>query len=149
MIEFVWKNRLWQWDYFTFTKKSEDDLTIARTSLTRPLGTFNAQTYVSNVWDRGTENLNVQAIYSGVANSDYLTETQAQWIEGLFTSEDVYIFKTSANVYDKATNLTISADAPQIIPVVIKSASYKRKTSVNDKCISYTIQYEYSKEQRV
>ena len=68
----------------------------------------------------------------------------------MFTSNNVYLIDTEQDIYTQATGTTISADAPNVIPVVITSATFVKKTSVNDQCkIQYTMEYEYSKEQRV
>ena len=116
----------------------------------RTLGTYNATTYTENSFDRGKETLSTDATYSEEANTDYLTEKQAEWIEGLFTSENVYLIDTQQDIFTQATGTTISADAPNVIPVVIKASEYIKKTSVNDQCsIQYTIKYQYSKSQRI
>ena len=150
MIQLAWLNRLGQWDYFTLNKKSSRSLNIKRTSMEKTLGTYNATTYAENSFDRGTETLSTEAKYKETANTDYLTELQAEWIESLFTSKNVYLISTEQNIYATATSTTISADAPTVVPVVIDSASYTKKTSVNDQCkIQYTLNYTYSKQQRV
>lgn len=150
MVELAWKNRLGQWDYFTLKKKNTKTLNTTRTSMERTLGTYNATTYAENSFDRGTATLSADAIYSETANTDYLTEKQAEWIEELFTSKNVYMIDTQQDIWSKASGTNISADAPNVIPVVITSATYTKKTAVNDKCqIQYTLEYKYSKNQRV
>jgi len=150
MKQFTWLNRLGGWDYFSFKKKDVKTLNIKRTKMKEPLGTFNAATYAENSFDRGSKTLKADAVYSESANTDYLSEIQAEWLEGLFTSNNVYLIDTEQDIYTQATGTTISADAPNVIPVVITSATFVKKTSVNDQCkIQYTMEYEYSKEQRV
>ena len=150
MKELAWKNRFGQWDYFTFKKKDEKNLSITRTSMEKPIGDFNSLAYSENSFRRGTETLTTNATYQQTVNSDYLTELQAEWMEGLFTSNDVYLINTESDIFNKNCGQTISADNPDVLPVVITSAEYKKKTSVNDKCqIQYTLTYNYSHKQRV
>ena len=149
MKELAWKNRFGQWDYFTFKKKDEKNLSITRTSMEKPIGEFNSTLYTENSWNRGTETLKTDATYQETVNSDYLTEIQAEWLEDLFTSNDVYLINTENDIFNKVSGQTIDADNPAVVPVVITSAEYKKKTSVNDKCqIQYTLTYNYSKKQR-
>ena len=150
MKQLAWKNRFGQWDYFTFKKKDEKNLSITRTSMEKPIGDFNSLAYSENSFRRGTETLTTNATYQQTVNSDYLTELQAEWMEGLFTSNDVYLINTESDIFNKNCGQTISADNPDVLPVVITSAEYKKKTSVNDKCqIQYTLTYNYSHKQRV
>tara|TARA_R100000700_G_C3102529_1_gene98951 strand:- start:464 stop:715 length:252 start_codon:yes stop_codon:yes gene_type:complete len=73
-------------------------------------------------------------------NTDYISESEAIWIEELFTSPEVYILngyqEDTANAYIRR----------YIEPVVVKTSSYVRKTTANDKLLQYTLDIERSKE---
>ena len=73
-------------------------------------------------------------------NTDYLTEAEAIWIEELFTSPEVYILN---GYQDDTANAYIRR---YIEPVVVKTSSYVRKTTANDKLLQYTLDIERSKE---
>jgi hypothetical protein len=147
MVELIWKNRLGAWDYYTFRKKDTIQTNITRTSMKRPVGKFNDTLYTENVWNRGTETLITTATKRGIVNTDYVSEKVGEWLEDLFTSNDVYFVKTFGDFDEVGSQWT--SDLPQIVPVVIESTSFIKKTHTNDKCqIQYTIEYSYSHSER-
>tara|TARA_R100001015_G_C4629674_1_gene190708 strand:- start:1689 stop:3053 length:1365 start_codon:yes stop_codon:yes gene_type:complete len=149
MVELAWKNRLGVWDYYTFKKKDEKRLSITRTGMSKVFGTYNTATYSVNSFDRGGETLTTEAMFTASANTDYMSEKQAQWLQGCFTSNEVYLIDTTKDVFQTSSGATISADAPNVIPIEITSAEFTEKTRINNQCeIQYTINYKYSKPQR-
>jgi hypothetical protein len=63
-------------------------------------------------------------------NTEWLTEPQANLIEKLIMSTDVYVIQNPDSEYTE--------------PVIVTDSSLIRKTVANDKLIQYTIKIEYS-----
>ena len=75
-------------------------------------------------------------------NSDFLTNDEAVWFEDLINSPEVYILEPMQ------TDQTDYALNTYVTPVVLKTTSYTRKTTVNDKLIQYTFELEKTKTLR-
>ena len=146
--QFAWKNNLGQWDYFTFTHKTIKKSGATRTTYDKVRGNYaDASASVDfsySSFDRGKQNIEVKARMSATANSGYVTETQSEWLKELFNSEEVYYIDDNLTLQE--TNAGVIT-APVVRPIIITSSSYTLKTSVNDKLINYTIEFEYANEE--
>ena len=126
-----WRNSVGCWDYFNFKMKSTQSVEVKRDSYSKMLGEFNSTKYSYNNFDRGIKNRNVEARLIEVLNTDFITEQDAQLLEKLIVSDDVFIIENS--------------DTDYTVPVIIRDSSFVRKTVANDKIkIQYTIQIEYA-----
>tara|TARA_R100000781_G_scaffold1540_3_gene2587 strand:+ start:776 stop:2209 length:1434 start_codon:yes stop_codon:yes gene_type:complete len=126
-----WRNSVGCWDYFNFKMKSTQSIEVKRDSYSKMLGEFNSTKYLYNNFDRGIKNRNVEARLTEVLNTDFITEQDAQLLEKLIISNDVFIVE--------------NADTDYTVPVIIRDSSFVRKTVANDKVkIQYTIQIEYA-----
>tara|TARA_Y100001938_G_scaffold87604_1_gene120008 strand:+ start:1489 stop:2958 length:1470 start_codon:yes stop_codon:yes gene_type:complete len=127
----AFRNSLGCWDYFNFTMKSTQSLDIKRESYSTLQGEFNSTEYSYNNFDRGIKNRKVEARMSEVLNTDFITEEDAELIEKLVISDDVFILE--------------NADTDYTVPVIIKDSTFVKKTNPNDGIkIQYTIQIEYA-----
>ena len=76
--------------------------------------------------------LNTQAKQSHTFSSGYYPEFAVKYFEELLLSENVWI-----------TRLRIQQpNSPEIIPVIVKDSNMVYKTSLNDRLIEYTIEFE-------
>ena len=126
-----WRNSVGCWDYFNFKMKSTQSIEVKRDSYSKMLGEFNSTKYSYNNFDRGIKNRNVEARLTEVLNTDFITEQDAQLLEKLIISNDVFIVEND--------------DTDYTVPVIIRDSSFVRKTVANDKVkIQYTIQIEYA-----
>tara|TARA_R110000772_G_scaffold3426_3_gene12185 strand:+ start:880 stop:1890 length:1011 start_codon:yes stop_codon:yes gene_type:complete len=82
--------------------------------------------------DAPVKTFNTQAKKSYILNSGYYPEGAVEYFEQLLLSE--YVWMT---VYNKR-----NPAAERTIPVRVKSSSIKLKTSLNDRLIDYTIEFE-------
>ena len=82
--------------------------------------------------DAPVKTFNTQAKKSYILNSGYYPEGAVEYFEQLLLSE--YVWMTVYNKRNPASELTI--------PVRVKSSSIKLKTSLNDRLIDYTIEFE-------
>jgi hypothetical protein len=94
------------------------------------LGTFNKSKYRYNNTQRGKKTRQVTAVLKETLNTDWITEQDANLLEKLIMSTDVYIVE--------------NADTEFTQGVVVTDSSFVRKTNANDKLIQYTIQIEYA-----
>lgn len=116
-------NRLGGFDIFRFSRKSTRKINIEREMFTKSLSWDYATT------DRGETTLNVNYNEEITANSNWLTEKEAQIMEELFCSTEVY---------------SVDDANQQIQPVVVLSKDYITKTVANNKLIQYTIVFRFS-----
>ena len=82
--------------------------------------------------DAPVKTFNTQAKKSYILNSGYYPEGAVEYFEQLLLSEYVWMI-----VYNKR-----NPSSEQRIPVRVKSSSIKLKTSLNDRLIDYTIEFE-------
>ena len=79
------------------------------------------------------KNFRVNAKEKIKLSTDFLSDLESVWIEGLLNSPEVYIInKSTANDNGGIINKYVE-------PVIVTTSSFTRKTVANDKIISYTI----------
>tara|TARA_R100001594_G_scaffold112420_2_gene147273 strand:- start:3499 stop:4866 length:1368 start_codon:yes stop_codon:yes gene_type:complete len=125
-----WRNSLGCYDYFNFKKKSTQRVEVTRNNYSSIMGRFNASKWYYNNTMRGKKTRQVTAILKETLNTDWITEEDANLLEKLIMSTDVYIVE--------------NADTEFTQGVMITDSSFIRKTRANDKMIQYTIQIEYA-----
>ena len=94
------------------------------------LGTFNKSRWRYNNTQRGKKTRQTTAILKETLNTDWITEQDANLLEKLIMSTDVYIVENADTTYTEA--------------VMITDSSFVRKTVANDRKIQYTINIEYA-----
>jgi hypothetical protein len=91
----VWfLNRLGGFDAYTFPAKGDKEINTSRTEFTKIYGDFRTGS-PSNLWSydiyqRGRTTLSVNAQQSETWRSNWLSETEAKWMEELFTTVELY-----------------------------------------------------------
>ena len=143
-IRLAWLNQWGAWDYYTFTMKSVRSTTTNRTTYTQMGGTWNNSVYEIEGYKGGKKNFRVNSTERIQINSDFLTEADAVWFEGLINSQSVYIL----NGYQDETPPYFTITNKYVEPVLITTSSYTRKTIANDKLIQYTFDLERNKTQK-
>ena len=94
------------------------------------MGRFNGSKWSYNNTMRGSKTRQVTAVLKETLNTDWINEADANLLEKLIMSTDVYIVE--------------NADITYTEPVMITDTSFVKKTVANDKLIQYTIQIEYA-----
>ena len=111
-----------------FFKKSKENLTIKKESYKSNIalnyGGYNSTTHVNR-------DFNVIGNESISLSSGYLSEEYNEVFKQLLLSEKVWV-----------TNILESGE--QVLPINVKTSSIAYKTSVNDKLVDYTIEFEKS-----
>ena len=75
-------------------------------------------------------------------NTDYITESEAEWLQELFNSQQMYI------VNDYHFNTGVNNINRFVEPVILTTSSYKVKTTINDKLIQYTFDFKRNADRR-
>lgn len=142
-IRLTWLNKFGVWDYYNFTKKSIRSFSTNRKSYTQITGTWNDSKFRLNGHSGGKKTYNSSISEKIKLNTDYITESEAIWLEELFISNDVYILEQRS---------TDSADEgymrKYIQPATITNSTHTRKTKSNDKLIQYTFEVETTKTKK-
>tara|TARA_Y100000401_G_scaffold43087_1_gene32836 strand:- start:2322 stop:3824 length:1503 start_codon:yes stop_codon:yes gene_type:complete len=135
-VRIAWLNKWGAWDYYTFMKKSTRQLKTKRKTYTKLKGTWNSNTFNVNAQAGGSKNYLITTDETIKVNTDYITEEEAQWLEQLFNSNEMYIINpyftfSQGNVVNKFST-----------PVNLTDSSYKKKTKINDKLIQYSFTFK-------
>ena len=126
----AWRNSVGGYDYFNFKKKSTQTLTVKKNNYNSMIGTFDKSKWRYNNTQRGKTTRQTTAMLRETLNTDWITEQDANLLEKLIMSTDVYIVE--------------NADTSFTEPVMITDTNFIRKTQANNKNIQYTINIEYS-----
>lgn len=121
-ITFVNKYGVYQ-DLYTF-KKSTESFDVTSETYKANIIDSSTATYATNKTQRQLYNVNAKTSLS--LNTGFIAEDMNSTIEELFLSENVFIR------YEGKT-----------LPIIPKSKSLQLKTSLNDKLINYTIDFEF------
>ena len=126
----AWRNSVGGYDYFNFKKKSTQTINVQRNNYSSMLGTFNKSKWRYNNTQRGKTTRQTTATLSETLNTDWITEADANLLEKLIMSTDVYIVENADTDFTQA--------------VMVKDSAFVKKTVANDKLIKYTINIEYA-----
>ena len=116
-VRFAWKNEFGVWDYYTFTLQSDSTFAIQRQAYDQSFVNYSTtSTTVSyDKTRRGTSQFYNALDQTRTANSNWLTQAEADWLRELFFSADVYqqvgsdffpIAITSANLVERTNPRT-------------------------------------------
>ncbi len=127
-VRFAWKNEFGVWDYYTFTLQSDSAYTIEREKYSQtfvPFGSANT-TAPYNKERRGTVDFYNKLTQNQTANTNWLTQAEADWLKELFFSTNVFV--QSGN---------------EFFPVYITSAETIEKTNPRtQKTFQYVITFQ-------
>jgi hypothetical protein len=126
----AWRNSVGGYDYYNFKKKSTQTVEVQQDNYSTMLGTFNKSRWRYNNTQRGKKTRQTTAMLKETLNTDWITEQDANLLEKLIMSTDVYIVENADTTYTEA--------------VMITDSSFVRKTVANDRKIQYTINIEYA-----
>ena len=133
-VRFAWKNEFGTWDYFTFKLQSDSSSDIAREGYTRSFVNYSTDTN-SVAYDktrRGDTQFYNEITSKKTANTDWLTQAQADWLRELFYSADVYLQEDG-----------------EFRPAVITDANLVEKTNPRtQKTFQYRIQFQPANQPR-
>ena len=112
-VRFAWKNEFGVWDYYTFTLQNDKSFSIERGNYEQTFVPFNDVNPIPYSKERrGSINYYNKLTQVETANSDWLTQEEADWLKELFFS---------ANVFQQV--------GTDFLPVVITSVNLTEKTN--------------------
>jgi hypothetical protein len=127
--QFMFMNKLGAFEYFTFTQDTKQTHSISRNEYKKevPWGDFQ-----SRAWGyRGRSVMSGNVQKSFVANTNWITEVEYEFLAELVESPEVYVME----YYPQN-----SSYLP--VPIIITDTSYEIKTSVRDSIFNLTINYK-------
>ena len=131
---FAWINRLGFWDYTHISNPIRQNTSLEREKTYLPPLQYSGTpvTYYSTPPERGIVQtfLKSQDTYS--IDTDYITQAQAEWLEQMIESDEVYIQKDG-----------------QFFPIIITNSEYTHNNSTSrNKLFKFTIEFRYANPRR-
>ena len=133
-VRFAWKNPFGVWDYYTFKLQSDASVAVTRNDYEKTFVDYSTATSTIdyNQSRRGNTQYYNQVTRTRTANTDFLSQAQADWLRELFLSANVYI-----------------QEGTEMHPVVITTAQVTEKTNPrNQKTFQYAIDFEPANQLR-
>ena len=94
-IRLAWTNSRGGWDYFNFTKRSEESYSVERKRYRKVVGNYatadEAEAFNFNTYDRGLTERSPFVEKMLRIRTDFLTEGQFEYLKNLIYSESVYM----------------------------------------------------------
>ena len=130
--QFSWLNSYGFRDYYSFSKRKDRSVAINRNTYLREPANYNGTSYDVNVYDRGTTVYSQALVEKFAAFTDYISDADAKYLEGLFISADVKVrFNDAEGVLQH-----------QFVPVSLLSTTYTEKTYRKDRLFQYNIEFK-------
>lgn len=111
-IRLGWINTRGGWDYWNFTKRSEENYSIERKQYRKVIGNYATaySNFEFNTFDRGLTDRGAFVDKLLNVSTDYLSEAQFEFLKGLLISDSVYIIDylgvpTPVNITNNNFNL--------------------------------------------
>ena len=145
-IRLCWLNQWGVWDYYTFTLKSTKTISTSSSTYNQLGGSWNDANYKTNSFKGGKKTFRVNATEKVRINTDYITQAEAEGLEYLINSPEVYIL--NGFLQETVTEFETKAVNEYVEPVRLTTKSIARKTVANDKLIQFEFEVEKSKNLR-
>jgi hypothetical protein len=130
----IFYNRFGALQDIIFSKKSIKQLEVDFDRFKRSTINFNESTFNYDTYKAQKQRIDIQGTESITLNTDFLDEDISNPIQELLVSQQIWIDENIAN-----TQTSIS-------PVIIKTSNVEFKTSVNNKVVNYTIDFEFAND---
>jgi hypothetical protein len=127
-VRFAWKNEFGVWDYYTFTLQNDKSTAIERESYTQTFVDYSTPnpTVSYNKERRGIKQFYNKLTETQTANSNWLNQSEADWLKELFYS---------TNVFQQIDN--------EFFPIAITSAELVEKTNPRtQRTFQYVIEFQ-------
>ena len=130
----IFYNRFGALQDIIFSKKSIKQLQTKFDKFKRSTINFNQSTFSYDRYKAKKQRIDIQGEESITLNTDFLDEDISNPIQELLMSQQIWIDENIAN-----TQTSVS-------PVIIKTSDVEFKTSVNNKVVNYTIEFEFAND---
>ena len=131
-LQFVWLNRYGTWDYYRFLKGKSEGVKIDRLEYQKyninwgDASILNPPTHKNS--SRGRDVFNVSITETHVVNTGFINIPDFQYLEGLYTSPQVYIIESDGTLN----------------PVVVTTTDFVRKTRGNTNLVNLELAYQFA-----
>ena len=127
IIQVKWLNSLGGTDYYTFTKRNDENINVTRNTFNKTNQDWLSTSWSNYSYDRGETVYNQSAEVNYVANTRYLSDDESQYLKNLYLSPDVKVkFGTTGN-WESA---------------ILTSNTWTEKTYRKDKMFQHTINFK-------
>ncbi len=130
--QFSWLNKYGFRDYYSFNKRKDRNISINRNTYLKEAADYGGTSYDVNVYNRGTTVYSQALQENFTAFTDFISDEDALFLEGLFTSGDVKV-----RIGDKS-----GGQKYEWVPVALLSSSWTEKTTRKDKLFQYSINFK-------
>jgi hypothetical protein len=133
-VRFAWKNEFGVWDYYTFTLQSDSAFTIERQAYEQTFVNYSttSTTVAYNKERRGAKQFYNALTQVETANSNWLSQAEADWLKELFFSTNVF-----------------QQIGTEFFPIVIDSATLVEKTNPRTQTtFQYVIEFKPANQLR-
>jgi len=130
----IFYNRFGALQDIIFSKKSIKQLQTKFDKFKRSTINFNESTFSYDTYKAQKQRIDIQGEESITLNTDFLDEDISNPIQELLMSQQIWIDENIAN------------NQTSVSPVIIKTSDVEFKTSVNNKVVNYTIEFEFAND---
>ena len=130
----IFYNRFGALQDIIFSKKSIKQLQTKFDKFKRSTINFNESTFSYDRYKAQKQRIDIQGEESITLNTDFLDEDISNPIQELLMSQQIWIDENIAN------------NQTSVNPVLIKTSDVEFKTSVNNKVVNYTIEFEFAND---
>lgn len=127
IIQVKWLNSLGGTDYFTFTKRNDEQITVSRNTFNKTNQDWLGTSWSNYSYDRGETVYNQSAEVNYVANTKYLSDDESQYLKNLYLSPDVKVKFGTAGNWESA---------------ILTSNTWTEKTYRKNKMFQHTINFK-------
>ena len=127
VVDCIFINKFGAWDSFSFLKKSVQKFNTTSSNYKRSIGEVGASGFSYSVTDHQKVQYNKNGYKSITVNTGFVNESFNLLLEEMMLSEKMYL------IIDDVVE-----------PVNLNTSSVEFKTSVNDKTINYTLEFDFA-----
>jgi len=117
----VFMNRVGGYEYFDFKMNHKKTTNIERTEYGKILD------WNYSMGERGRDILSIKATETFEINSDWVSEVEAEWLQQLFTSPDVYVIRNN-----------------ELHPIIVTDSSYQSKNTLREQIFNVVVNFKYA-----
>ena len=128
-IRFSWVNEYGFMDYYSFDKKNVKSVNTKRNTYLKESNDYNSAIFAIDKGSRGTTTYSQKSEESYEANTGYMTDAEAEYLQFLFRSADVRVQSNRFNT-------------EEYLPVVLTDVRWTQKTNRTDQLFQYTVRFK-------
>ena len=130
----IFYNRFGALQEILFTRKSTKNLETSFDEFKRSTVNFDLNNFTYDKYKAQKQRIDIQGTETLTLNTDFLEEGISDPIQELLMSQQIWVDEGILNT------------EASIHPVIIRTSSVEKKTSLNNKLVSYTIEFEFAND---